>query len=90
MAATSTKDNFLDDIVPRAAGLLAGFVVTWAAGKGLTLDAKEVTAIFITFYALVHRLLAAKRDSLRAKRSLRRGSIAPEYEYAQQKERRDT
>lgn len=90
MAATSTKDNFLDDIVPRAAGLLAGFVVTWAAGQKVTLDAKEVTALFITFYALIHRLLAAKRDSLKAKRAVRRAAIAPEYEYAAEKERRDT
>lgn len=90
MAATSTKDNFLDDIVPRAAGFLAALLVTWAARKGVTLDGEALTGTFVGVYALVHRLFAAKRDSLRAKHAIRRRSIAAEYEYAEQKERRDT
>lgn len=58
------------DIWPRLAGILAGVIVAWAAQKGLTLDAKEVTAIILAVYSLVHQAIAARR-TVRRLRSAR-------------------
>ncbi len=43
---------------PRLAALLAGWLVAWAAQKGLTLSADEVTVIIIAVYAFLHRFIS--------------------------------
>lgn len=46
-------------ILPRLAGILAGYLVTLAAKYlGLTLDPAEVTTLVLATYALVHRAIS--------------------------------
>lgn len=60
--------EFWNDIIPRIIGIIAAFLVTWFAGRGIKLDEKEVTALFVTIYAIVHRAFTAGRDGARAAR----------------------
>ncbi len=50
--------SFLSKILPRAAGILAGYLVGEAAKHGLTLDPEQITALMLVGYAFVHRLIS--------------------------------
>lgn len=65
--------EFWDDIIPRLLGILAGLLVTWLTGRGYQLDEKEVTALFVGVYAIVHRAIVAGRTTVRTARAARRG-----------------
>lgn len=51
--------NNLPIWLPRVVGVLAAWLVGWAARHELTLDADQVTAIMIAGYSLVHRYVSA-------------------------------
>jgi hypothetical protein len=65
---------FNTEVLPRLLGLAAGLFVTWAAQHGLTLDVKEITALFVAVYAVVHSLITAPKKvrAIRAQRMLQR------------------
>lgn len=52
--------------IAQFAGLLAAFIVGWAAKHGLTLDQGEVAALIVAGYVIVERLVAAHSNPTNA------------------------
>lgn len=51
-------DGFAAKWLPRLAGVLAGWIVGWAANHKLTLDVEEVAGLVLLAYQFVHRLIS--------------------------------
>jgi len=51
--------NNLPVWLPRVVGVLAAWLVGWAARHELTLDVDQVTVIMLAGYSLVHRWVSA-------------------------------
>jgi hypothetical protein len=51
-------NGFAAKWLPRLAGVLAGWIVGWAANHKLTLDVEEVAGLILLAYQFVHRLIS--------------------------------
>jgi hypothetical protein len=55
---TFSWEVFAAKVLPRLAGILAGYLVGEAAKRGLTLDLAQTTALMLAAYAAGHRLIS--------------------------------
>lgn len=55
---TFSFEAFAAKVLPRLAGILAGYLVGEAAKRGLTLDLAETTALMLAAYAAGHRIVS--------------------------------
>ena len=58
--------EWLQTYIAQIAGLLAAFIVGWAAKYNLTLDAAQITSLLITVFVAVERLVAAHSNPTNA------------------------
>ena len=63
---------FSSEVLPSLFGILAAWLVAWAAQKGIALDRTELVALFGAVWAIVQRLITTPKK-VRRLRAARRG-----------------